>query len=493
MVARTRKRKRLGSDGASLQTITFNLAHGCRYDEMAGRRYLVCPMVMAVEGVLTGSDGPLFYPGRELARTPAVWNHKPVIIRHPEDGTACRKSVLNRSQVGVIMNAYYDKGKLRAEAWLEESRLKKIDVRVWNSIQRGELVEVSTGVYTDNEEVRGVYNGRGYKAIARNYRPDHLAILPDERGASSVADGAGLMQMNARKLIRKELRRAIKNQFNSRRSVAGAKEVGKQKERTMKVTTNKKAKARAAREARQQAVGALIANERTAWDEDDRDFLEALPAERLDTFVSNAEALDGLSDDSSEEEEAPRRNSRKAKSRKPVRNEEDDDDEEEESDEDSETEEQDEDDKPAKNSKAAKWLAKHNRKAKKPTKNAKPVDDEAYLKTLPPGIRAVVEDALATNAEVRDDLIEQIITNEACEFDPEELEGMATTNLKKIAAMCGGKKDVEDEMPAKNRFAGRSRNYVGAGAAPSTNSGTREKPLGLPVMNFGKDEDGDDE
>lgn len=31
-------------------------------------------------------------------------------------------------------------------------------------------------------------------AVARNHRPDHLAILPDQVGACSLADGAGLIR-----------------------------------------------------------------------------------------------------------------------------------------------------------------------------------------------------------------------------------------------------------------------------------------------------------
>jgi hypothetical protein len=37
-----------------------------------------------------------------------------------------------------------------------------------------------------------VLAGRQYVGIARNHRPDHLAILPDLKGSCSIADGAGL-------------------------------------------------------------------------------------------------------------------------------------------------------------------------------------------------------------------------------------------------------------------------------------------------------------
>ena len=68
----------------ALQNITANLkASSLRYDEMEGREYVVCPMVMLTEGVHRGSNGPLYYPKGELSKTPAVWNYKPVVVYHP--------------------------------------------------------------------------------------------------------------------------------------------------------------------------------------------------------------------------------------------------------------------------------------------------------------------------------------------------------------------------------------------------------------------------
>jgi hypothetical protein len=37
-----------------------------------------------------------------------------------------------------------------------------------------------------------VFNGVKYEGIARNLRPDHLAILPDDKGACSLEDGCGV-------------------------------------------------------------------------------------------------------------------------------------------------------------------------------------------------------------------------------------------------------------------------------------------------------------
>lgn len=175
-----------------------------RNDKMEGRDYVVVPMVMITEGVLNGSNGPLLYTADELSKTPQSWNHKPVIVyHHSKDGTACNPEILSSHKIGVIMNTKWDakKKRLVAEAWLEPDRVKEVDNRVWEAIQNKEMLELSTGLFTDNEMVEGEFNGTPYIAIARNYRPDHLAVLPDQKGACSIEDGAGF--------IRNELRSAF--------------------------------------------------------------------------------------------------------------------------------------------------------------------------------------------------------------------------------------------------------------------------------------------
>ena len=185
-----------------LETITFNLTGNTRYAQMDGKDYLVAPMVMLTEGVHKGSNRPLFYPEEELAKTPAIWNMKPVVVYHPTRNgnalSACDADVIENQGVGMIMNTQWDpkKKKLRAEAWLDPDKLKKVDERVLEALEADEVMEVSTGLFTDNESMEGKHGDKFYSSIARNYRADHLAILPDKTGACSVKDGAGLLQLN---------------------------------------------------------------------------------------------------------------------------------------------------------------------------------------------------------------------------------------------------------------------------------------------------------
>lgn len=179
--------------------LTFNTGSALRDEVLEGRSYCVAPMVMLTEGVHTGSQGALYYPKDELSKTPVVWNHKPIVVYHPEINgqgvSACSPEIVENQKVGIIFNTVFD-GKLRAEAWFDKEKLPKVDNRIWEAIQKNEMVELSTGLFTDNTKTPGSWNGEAYDAIAKNYRPDHLAILPDRIGACSIADGAGLLQLN---------------------------------------------------------------------------------------------------------------------------------------------------------------------------------------------------------------------------------------------------------------------------------------------------------
>ena len=160
------------------------------------KAHLVAPVVMMVEGVHAGSQGPLLHEISELGKFPASWNGIPVIIYHPKkDGeyvSANDPDIVDREVVGRVYNTEVDDKKLKAEIWLDEDKLNTVSEKVLNSINNKEEIEVSLGMFTDNEMVEGEYNGEEYVGIARNHRPDHLAILPDQVGACSLADGCGV-------------------------------------------------------------------------------------------------------------------------------------------------------------------------------------------------------------------------------------------------------------------------------------------------------------
>lgn len=184
-----------------MERITTNLAGTVKHAQLEGRDHLVVPMVMLTEGVHQGSCGRLYYPGSELAQNTHLWNHKPVVVYHPKKNgvgvSACQPDVLNTHKVGVILNTRFEDGKLKADAWVEVARLEEIDDRVIEALEADTMMELSTGLFTENEMVEnGEWNGEEYDAVARAYAPDHLAILPDQKGACSIADGAGFLRIN---------------------------------------------------------------------------------------------------------------------------------------------------------------------------------------------------------------------------------------------------------------------------------------------------------
>ena len=189
---------------ASFENITRNLSSKyTRTDQLEGREYIVCPMVMGVEGVLAGNNGPGLYLGEDWAKFSTAWDHKPIVVYHPEIAgkgvTACSPAIMNQQKIGLVLNTRWDPkaAKLRAEAWIDRSRVEEVDKRVLEAIQTNCMMEVSTGLFCDQEINQGMHKGRKYDWIARNHRPDHLAILPDQIGAASIADGAGLLQLNS--------------------------------------------------------------------------------------------------------------------------------------------------------------------------------------------------------------------------------------------------------------------------------------------------------
>jgi len=182
--------------------ITLNLmAANSREETLEGRTHVVVPMVILTEGVHAGSAGPVFYPKDELEKTPEVWNHKPVVVYHPtlngEGISACQPDVINNRKVGLMLNTKFANNRLTSEAWIEKDRADLIDDRILKAVKAKEMMELSTGLFFDGENTTGKWKSEDYSLVARNYRPDHLALLPDQIGACSIADGAGFLRNQA--------------------------------------------------------------------------------------------------------------------------------------------------------------------------------------------------------------------------------------------------------------------------------------------------------
>lgn len=136
----------------------------------------------------------------------------PITINHPYDGDGDPASgrdpeISEKFEIGRVYSANTNGGSLRSEAWinmtLARQKLPKYDggAEVLNKLERGEPVELSTGLFTENfpASKHATYNGKPYDYVARNYKPDHLAILLKEKGACSIDDGCGINVHNSTK------------------------------------------------------------------------------------------------------------------------------------------------------------------------------------------------------------------------------------------------------------------------------------------------------
>jgi len=439
-----------------------NLVGLVRNETLEGRPYLAVPMVMIKEGVLNGSDGPILYTSEELAKVPQVWNTKPVVVQHPtlngKSLSACDPDVLEKYRVGMILNTSWDGQRLKAEAWLEPSRLEAVDSRVLNAVQKGEMMEVSTGLFSEIEPKPGVFKGRHYKGVVRNLRPDHLAILPDSIGACSIADGAGLMR-NSRKEM--EL---ILNSFGINRDAANDK---------VRLLLRNAASAELGEsfdfiENVFDTTFVYKTNE-GLWQRNyslqgGKAVLEGLPV-RVERDVTYKALIN--------ENQGKKKMENTIKTSLGVRKEED-----------REFLEGLSEEQLTKNMQTAKTavvtpsIPPTEEKKEEIVEEVKQVDNTGqvkapsdYLEALPAEIREVLNEALSTQAEQKAKLVESIVANKKNILSKEQLATLKMTELKAMAALA------QEEPKAKT-------SYAGLGPVGNVQNEVVEEPLLAPTMNF---------
>jgi hypothetical protein len=163
-----------------------------------GRPHIVVPVIMAIEGVLNEA----LVPQLELEKSVPVWNGRPVVLLHPEEmgvpiSASAYPDVFER-RVGTVFGAFMDGKRLKAELWLDEKKMDHLGASdLMASMKAGEIVEVSTSYFSDDIVEQSEFNGIPYVERHTNLRPDHLALLPDEVGACSIADGCGAPRINS--------------------------------------------------------------------------------------------------------------------------------------------------------------------------------------------------------------------------------------------------------------------------------------------------------
>lgn len=509
------------------QGVVVNIKPVIRNEIMEGKTWMVAPMVMITEGVHAGSGGPLYYPKEELGKTPVVWNHKPIVIYHPTANgraiSACEPAVISKRKVGIIMNTEFVPGKkgaggkLRAEAWLDPERLKEVDSRVYNAVVKGKMVEVSTGLFTDNEHKTGIWNGEDYESIARNYRPDHLAILPDQKGACSIEDGAGLLR-NA-SLSHGEVAQQINDAVRAKLTPAQGmlcdawvcdvydtfavySYKGKSYRQPYTVTDGKIKLDGAPTEVtrrttyatldgevintgarpmkKKELVNNLIQSDQTSWDEDDRQYLNSLGRDKLLKMQPVDNVIGTIasgSDDNSEElkdpasQVKPKKSSSTKGQESQNAEEEDDEKDDEEDDEDDSSDES--------NGGKEKWYEKLKKNSRLVSNGGRALTVNEYIARAPRGIREVLNSGLRTLAAQRNASIDIILANERNRFTKAQLLEKPVEELEALA-------DLATDDPEERRV----MNYLGQGdvGRSITSNDDEEDGLPLPTINFRKRE-----
>lgn len=160
-----------------------------------GVEHLVVPCIAIKEGVLNS----IYYSADQINTFSQAWNGVPVPVYHPKKGnnyvSANNVDIEETQNIGRVYNVNFIKKKkqLKCELWLNIEKADSLGFsEVITSLESGEIMEVSTGMFQDTTPDSGEYNSKPYTHTAHGIRPDHIALLPDEVGACSVADGCGV-------------------------------------------------------------------------------------------------------------------------------------------------------------------------------------------------------------------------------------------------------------------------------------------------------------
>jgi len=183
----------LNTNSRDLQVATL-FGNQAEQRKKGGREYLVVPGVPVQEQVMNS----YLLPAEEIQAYINVWNGTPVSIGHAKANNGSVK--VPEPDVPIIGNFYNvswdsDNNRMLGEYWIdiETAMLYNDGKLILDAIHNGKVLETSTAYWADEEYTSGNFNGRDYKTVHRNTRPDHIAIFTDGiTGACSIEDGCGV-------------------------------------------------------------------------------------------------------------------------------------------------------------------------------------------------------------------------------------------------------------------------------------------------------------
>lgn len=169
----------------------------------AGGIYTIAGVCGAVDDIVMNA---MLYPGQELASAANSLEGKPAPAGHPKDSQGRHISALNGEALlssfcgAICRNARHEGGRTLVDVVVNESQAKahpdgaKLIDRLSAAVNgsNAEPINVSTGLLANQITANGESRGKKYSRIATNIQYDHLAILLNEQGAGTPADGVGM-------------------------------------------------------------------------------------------------------------------------------------------------------------------------------------------------------------------------------------------------------------------------------------------------------------
>lgn len=165
-----------------------------RYEERNGRQIVIVPSATLPDDIVMNG---IKYPASEIGKSYASLNRTPAPLGHPMIGnsfvSARDPEGINIGYIGAWNeNARRESGRVFLDKVIdiEVANRSEGGKRVLSAIKKGEPIHTSTGLVCDLDPAE---EGAGHDFVALNIEFDHDAILLDEEGAATPAQGVGMM------------------------------------------------------------------------------------------------------------------------------------------------------------------------------------------------------------------------------------------------------------------------------------------------------------
>lgn len=165
-----------------------------RWEKRNGRDYIVVPSATLPDGVVMNGG---LYPAEEIEKSFQTLESTLAPFGHPQIDnvyiSAFHPMAINEFHVGAYNeNVRRENGRVFVDKAIDVETAKQSENgrRVLDAINKGDPIHTSTGIDLEQDFEA---NGEGYEWTARNMRFDHDAILLDQVGAATPAQGVGMM------------------------------------------------------------------------------------------------------------------------------------------------------------------------------------------------------------------------------------------------------------------------------------------------------------